>query len=73
MIQEITIMSRSKMPKMREENDETEMLHVRITKKDKEMLIQKVNAYNFRSISDYIRFLALNIWKIEVKQQNKEE
>jgi Arc/MetJ-type ribon-helix-helix transcriptional regulator len=70
MIQEITIMSRIK--KMREENDETEMLHVRITKKDKEALIQKVNAYNFRSISDYIRFLALNIWKIEVKQDNEE-
>lgn len=62
----------SRIKKMREENDETEMLHVRITKKDKEALIQKVNAYNFRSISDYIRFLALNIWKIEVKQDNEE-
>ena len=47
---------------------ETQMLHIRVTKKEKEFIEMQSLKYNFRSLSDYIRFIALNEWKIDVKK-----
>jgi hypothetical protein len=55
----------------KEKLDITEMLHVRVTKNEKSIIENNTMKYNFRSVSEYLRFLALNEWNIEVKNDKK--
>ena len=48
--------------------EETQMLHIRVTKKEKDFVEKQAIKYNFRSTSEYIRFLSLNEWKIDIKK-----
>jgi hypothetical protein len=49
--------------------EQTEMLHIRVTENEKKKIEEKSLKYNFRSVSEYIRFLALNEWDIYVKEK----
>lgn len=51
-------------------NDKTSMLHIRVTRKEIEFIENQLLKYKFRSVSEYIRFLALNDWKIDIKRGN---
>ena len=51
-------------------NNKTSMLHIRVTKKEIEFIENQLLKYKFRSISEYIRFLALNEWQINIKKEN---
>lgn len=44
----------------------TDMIHIRMTKKEKDFIEKQSLKYNFRSVSDFIRFLVLNEWNINV-------
>jgi hypothetical protein len=50
--------------------NQTEMLHIRVTNKEKKKIEESSYSYKFRSVSDYIRFLALNDWNIKVENIN---
>jgi predicted glycosyltransferase involved in capsule biosynthesis len=51
----------------RECKQETKMLHIRVTDDEKAIIESHSKKYNFRSISEYLRFLALNEWDIKIK------
>ena len=52
--------------------EQTEMIHVRATDKEKEIIEKNAKKYHFRSMSEYIRFLSLNDWEIVVKNKKGE-
>ena len=49
----------------------TEMLHIRISKEEKSIIESRAKKYCFRSVSEFLRFLALNEWNIEVQNAKK--
>jgi len=52
----------------------TDMLHIRITKEEKKLLEEKTKSWNFRSISEFLRFVGLNCKniKMEITDERKD-
>jgi Arc/MetJ-type ribon-helix-helix transcriptional regulator len=55
----------------RKTNEQTKVIHVRVTLKEKDLLESQVRKYNFRTMSDFIRFIALNTWEIKIHRDCK--
>jgi hypothetical protein len=48
----------------------SDMLHVRVNKDEKEILESKTRKWNFRSVSEFLRFVGLNCKNIDMEIKN---
>jgi hypothetical protein len=45
----------------------TEVVNIRVTPEEKMMLQERADHFNFRSISEYLRFVGLNYSNLEIR------
>ena len=50
---------------------QTENIHIRLTKEQKDKIENNSKKYTFSNVSEFMRFVSLNITDIEVKIESK--